>query len=379
MPFSLVARYVVFRIIPWMGICLFGAAAVFLVTQLLRTAPIFIGANFITGMQVPLLLSVPVIAFSMGPAFLIALFAVAGKMSEDDELSAIDALGLRRGKIQLALVLFAGALTLVNAGLWFYGVPSAVSRTREVAVSLLRGAAEHRLHPGQFNRPAPNLLFFAEQKKNNGVFQKAFVEWKTAEQCVEVVAEEAAFKIAENFDVTMHFTNGRTFVTFSRKDNKEDESALHISVAFKDFELTVPIRQVLSRKLGFLPEVLCVSTAALLGPPGPGISRDDWSFAFWRRAAGPAGFFMLGFFGILVAFSVSWTNRSRAAGLSIAVFLIFHLTGRFAEALFSQGALPPAVAAFLPAAVCAFFCAVFLGFNSIRRRRVTGRFFGVSE
>lgn len=361
MPFSTLSCYVLKRTVPWMGICLFGAVAIFGVTQLLRTAPVFIGAEATQIAAIFGLVSVPVITYTMGPACLIAVFAAAGKMCAQDELSALDALGISRVRAVSALVFFLLLASMANAGLWLFGVPSALGPARDLAVSAVRTATFHQLKTGQFNQPVEGFVFYAEAKEGTTSFLKPFVAWHSAGSRLEIAAERVSFDGARTSDFSMRFTNGRAFITGSRTPSKVDPIDPHqISAAFKQFDLILPLFELLNRKLDFLPPSLTVSTALLAGPPIPGMGSDEQRFALWRRIAGPIGFYFLTLFGVLVAFGLPWKHRSQAVFYGATAFIVFHLVSRWGETLLTQGNLSPPAAALLPALLTALLCGVFI-------------------
>ena len=177
--FAVFPRYVLRRLLPWTAVCWFGASVLTLTTQLLRTASVFAGAPFSDTLRISALLSVPLAAFSMAPAFLAALFITAVKMGDDGELLAADALGLRRRHVQMLLICFAFAAALLNGVLWWSAAPSAMREARQIAVAALRTAAETGLTPGRFHHPLPGVSFFAEKRSATGVFEGVFIAQQT--------------------------------------------------------------------------------------------------------------------------------------------------------------------------------------------------------
>jgi hypothetical protein len=85
----------------WMLIGLAGSVFIFVSTQMVRLAPLFVGAGGKLPKLVEMLalLAVPVCGWSLTPAFAVAVFATFARMSRDGETVALDAAGISRKRI----------------------------------------------------------------------------------------------------------------------------------------------------------------------------------------------------------------------------------------------------------------------------------------
>ena len=381
--FTTIPRYVLLRLLPWFGVCLFGATALTLTAQLLRTASVFAGAGMGAGLQTALLLSVPLTAFAAGPALLVALFITARKMDGDDELLAADALGIGRRRILALLFLFVLAVAGLVGVLWWSAAPSALSTARKKATEKLSAAVVEGITPGRFYRPFSGLTLFAERRGADGTFEKVFIERETRQARFEVAAERASIALQDTAAV-LRFAHGRLYyVAQSGAETPDDEAEADVSarqnnratVTFNTFDLKISFSEALERKLDFLPDLLCRPSSELLASPPPGISPAAWGFAWYRRAAAPVGVFFLGLLGVSAAFGAYPMSRRLGIAAAGIGFVLFHLLGRLGENWALQGRLPPSVGAFAPAILAAVLWVVWTIFVKIvllRARRPRG-------
>lgn len=344
--------YICRQTLPWLIIGLAGAAFLFLTTQLVRIAPIFAGARVTpTALgEAMALLSVPIVGWAILPAFLVALFAVAGKMSAEGELTALDALGITKRQRMVRPLCFALLLTLPVAVIWLDLAPRAERRLYAVAVDLSEKALLAQLVPGRISTPLPGLTFFSEQETHN-IHKNVFVEWTSGEgPSRQIMAEKATLlRYSRSGTLGLRFERGHLFLMESDTDT---------AVSFDTLTIPIPIGQAVLGRIDFIPKHLTVATRDLLGPPPPEIGTVVWKFTLWRRVAAPVGFIVLAVCGLLLAFGVSWQSRGAAVVAATLLFVAYHLLGRFFETLMIDGRIPPAQAAFLPIPAAVLFCAL---------------------
>ncbi|MDD5305800.1 MAG: LptF/LptG family permease [Deltaproteobacteria bacterium] len=341
--------YIGRQLLPWFALALGGAILIFLVTQLLRVAPVFAGAGAglaETGRAL-LLLAVPVLGWALTPAFAVAVFAVAGRMSADGELTALDSAGVARTAALAGPALLAIPVASLSAWIWLAAAPASHTELRALIARLGGRALAGRLEPGRFYAPAPGLALFADAREGD-VYRGVLIEdAREPGRVVRVAAEEARV----GFDVrseslVLAARRGTAFVSSGPGSRPS-------AMSFGTLEARVPVGDELAARLGFLPVEMAIPTARLLGPRSPGFTDTGWSYALWRRVAGPIGFGVLSIVSILLAFGGAWRRRGLAVAAAAALFLAYHLLGRAGESLMQAHGLLPAVAALGPAALVA--------------------------
>jgi lipopolysaccharide export LptBFGC system permease protein LptF len=341
---SRIGLYIARQMLPWAAASLACAALLFIVTQLLRIAPILLGADATAGeiaRDLSLLL-VPVSAFALSPAFAVAVFAVGGRMSEDGELAALDAAGVPRAATALGPLAVAFVFALGSAALWLVASPAACRILRDDAIRLSGRAVEGRIVPGRFAEPIPGVTVFADAVDGRRLEGVLVDDARDPARSIQIAAASAELRGGGEGALAVAFEKGDAFVAGTAGGGGP------VSIRFESLELHAPSSGAAGAIDAFLPETFARGTSALLGPPPPEVEPSEWRFALWRRIAGPLGFLALAAASTGLAFAVPWRRRGFAIGIAALLFLGFHATGRLAEQLLAEGSLGPAAAALAP-------------------------------
>jgi lipopolysaccharide export LptBFGC system permease protein LptF len=346
--------YIVRQTIPWMGASLFGAAVVFLASQLLRIAPVFAGAHAgASELAAALgLLVIPVIGWALTPAFAISVFAVAGGMSARGEITALDSAGIDRWRLIAGPCLLGILVTAASAWIWLEAAPRSQRVLRQVAIDIAGKALVAGVEPGRFVEPARGLVMFANTR-DDGTFGGVLLEDARQDgRAIQIVAKEATVTFQPgDRSLELEFHDGHAFV-------ENGLGAPPAALGFKVLEVNVSVLDELGERLGFLPWVMSVSTERLLGDPPKGVSTSRWSYALWRRIGGPVGFMAMALVTMYLAFRGQWRRRGMAVGVAAAIFLGYHVAGRLGENLLDAGIIGAPAAALAPAATVILFISI---------------------
>lgn len=346
----IVSRYVIVQSLPWFVLALFGSVLVFIVTQVVRIAPLFMGHG--AGITQPLralaLLVVPVVGWALTPALSIALFAVGGRMARDGELTLLDAAGFSRARLLTGPLGLCLVLSALGAWIWLDAAPRSQQVLRPLAVTLAEDSLFGQIVPGHFHRDLPGVTFFAEASLPDGGFGGVFLETTPQNGSrVQAVAKTArASRPPGQSATTLRLDHGTAFFY-----PDEDPGGNPVSLSFDHLHLRLTLTDAIEGRLEFLPRSQAVQSSRLLGPPPPGISSLEWELTLWRRIAAPIGALLLSALAALLAFTIRWPGQGLAVGLAALLFLAFHVLGRLSETLLYSGHLPAIMAALLPAAV----------------------------
>jgi lipopolysaccharide export LptBFGC system permease protein LptF len=350
---SIIGRYIVRQTVPWLLIGLFGVSFLFLSTQLIRITPVFAGVplDFSTVSEVVFLLLIPVVGWALSPAFLIALFAVAGSMSANGELDGMDALSIPRSTRLGVTLGFIAALSLPCAWIWLDSAPRAQQRLFVIATALAEESLMGRMVAQQVSEPFPGLTFYAEQMGEGHCYNTVFVEWNGGRGSIhQVVAERAVIsRRPSGGALSIVFEKGDLFIISPGNESVAGGPVLpNTAISFDRFNISVPVDAAAAGRIDFFPMHLSFSTKRLMGAPPPDMDIRTWRYTLWRRIAGPIGFLVLSICGVFLAFGTSWRSRGRAALAATLLFLVYHLSGRGGETLMAAGIVPPEIAAMLP-------------------------------
>lgn len=347
-------RYLAPQLAGWIALATVGAVALFVVSQVVRVAPLFTGADGRVAAAALGWLLIPVLGWALAPALLVAIFAVFGRMEADGELTAIDAAGIPRWRLAAAPLALAALLAGVLGWVSLWGGPACQRALRAAAFELAGESLVGRLQPGVFHAPAPGITAYSrriaegaspDDRGRSLLMEGVFVEdARDTERPLLLLARRASM----SFDpaagmVELCMLEGTAF--------QELAGGGAAAIEFDELTLRVDVLGELTERLGFIPYQLAAPTRRLLEPPPAGVTPAEWSFAFWRRLAAPIGLLVLAAAGLVIVFSSRL--RGRTAGLAMAAGLFFglHLAGRLGEVLALEGAIPAWLAALGPCAI----------------------------
>ena len=341
-----IALYVARQMLPWFVASLAAAALLFLVTQLLRIAPLFLGAEA-SAAEVAKdlsLLLVPVLGWALAPAFAIAVFAVGGRMSADGELVALDAAGVRRVGAAVGPFAVAVAVSMVCAAIWLAAAPAACRALRVDAARLAGRAIAGRISARSFAEPVAGVTVYADAIRGTRLEGVLVEDARDPARPIQIVAAAAELRTAKGDAVSLAFERGDAFLAGG------GTGGAPVSIRFDSLELHAPVGNAPGTLDAFLPRTMAARTTALLEPAPRGVDLGAWRFALWRRVAAPVGLLALACASAVLAFVIPWRRRGFAIGCAAFLFLAFHASGRLGEALLATDALGPVASAFAPTA-----------------------------
>jgi lipopolysaccharide export LptBFGC system permease protein LptF len=352
----------------WMLIGLAGSVFIFVSTQMVRLAPLFVGAGGKPLQLVEMLglLAVPVCGWSLTPAFAVAVFATFARMSRDGETVALDAAGISRTRIASGPLAVILAIALLSTWIWLDAGPRSLRALQLRAAAMLKDNAVTQIRAGQFAHPAPGTTFYADARVDDRTFRGVFFESRFENgRTVQAAAKEARLTTAKGRPaVEVRLKQGTAFI----QSGKETTEALgDTALTFETLNLVIPLEEVLRDRLDFLPSTLAVKTEELLKPPTPTMSKPEWRYALWRRVAGPVGTLVFSLLALLLAAGARWRSRGAAVALGGTIFLVYHLVGRFGEGLLGSGHLSAPAAALLPA-MLVWVVLLMAAFSSLKQR-----------
>ncbi len=341
-----IAFHIGLRCLVWFVMALTLVAGLFVVTQLLRVAPLLAGAGvgLLELLHFSLETAIPVTAWAATPAFVAAVVITFAQMDADGESVALEAVGLGRlartgGPLVLVLPV---AVFVAGAALW--AGPQAARSARLEAVDFASRALEQRIRPGRVTELAEGVSIYVESRKD-GLLSGLWIDDRRSVAGLQLAAKEARLGMRGG-RLELFMERGTVIMPAADGGNPA-------AVAFETLTSSFDLRAVLDEQLSFLPEELTASTARLLGPPPKGVSAAEWGFALWRRVGQVVGFVVLCFFALDLSTRPFFSRRALNIAVVAAAFTAFHLVGRAAETALAAGGLGAEAAALLPSAVIA--------------------------
>lgn len=154
-------REIVAPFFAWAGLLF----VLFFVMAFLRGTDFLLGSAVTAGdfARFTLSLSPQFVVQAMPIALLLAILLGLGRLSEDRELVAMQALGIRPSAFFLAPLMLGVLLSLVMLGLAFTLQPWGMSSLRSVAQDIIRRNLVSDIRSGTFHEEVPGLTLYAEK------------------------------------------------------------------------------------------------------------------------------------------------------------------------------------------------------------------------
>lgn len=312
------------------------------------------GANGFQLLTAFALVLVPIITWSLTPAFAVAVFATSGRMGADGELIAASASGMGRSTLYVGPAILAFILFLISSWLWLAAAPRAHELLHREVSKMAGNALMGKLRENVFSEPVKGIVFFGEKRISPREFQGVLIEdARDKNRQMHYIAEKISFDYHhETQMISLKIKNGTAFVIPTTSPGPP------VAIQFGELALTLDADKELTRRLDFLPSTLSYSTSRLMGKPPENVQQKDWDYALWRRIAGPIGLLAFSFLSIFVAFGSISNHIGHAAFRGAVLFLLYHLVARWGETLVDSDVLGPKWGAILPSAITGAFLGI---------------------
>ncbi len=346
------ALSVVGEIALYAGLGFLGFVVILITQNLAQRLPALVAVGLSWGDVFALLRSLlpMVAAYSVPVGFLFGVLAAVARISVDSELTALRACGLGIGAL-LGPALLLGALTSsLTALLMVHGEPAA---RREMRTLLTQVASRGGLlEPGRFRAIGPRVMYVQSRDRENRLQRILVADRSDPNRPFLVFAEHGQFTF-DPATMTIRLELERGDIHF-----ESDDPESHQRIAFERFDYALDAAALFDDARGNRPREMrfeqLSDTVELAdeGPLAPEVSggRDANQFRaqYHRRLALP--FAPLLFAVVGVALGVRRARAARSWGVLVCVALttVYYTLLTFGEDLAESGALPAAVALWIP-------------------------------
>lgn len=350
---NLLTRYVLRELLVPLVVWVSLLFLLLFVMQFLRGTDVLLGSA-ITGMDLLRLigyLAPHFIVMALPIGLLLAILLGLGRLAEDRELTAMQALGI--GPLQLVVApivlgaLLGGAMMVLAYTAEPWGLASVRSLVNEVIKKNLVGDVKS----GVFYEDLTQLTLYAEEvNAEKKVWTHVLLhDGRDPESPLLVLARSGRVNAAgEDEALKLELTDGWVH-------RAQDNGPEYATVAFEEGVLSVGVGESLSRKNRFRSpkEELTPFELRETAIEAEKVGEDarSWWVAYWTRvsqALTPLAFAVV---GAPLAMRRRESGRARGFLFTILAYIAFFVLSRLFENMGQQGRLPIIVSAFLPAAL----------------------------
>ncbi|MBN2527030.1 MAG: LptF/LptG family permease [Deltaproteobacteria bacterium] len=317
-----------------------GVSLIFIVTQLVRLAPLLSGVTVNRDVLLIVLWAlVPLWVWSLTPGFMLALFMQTGAMAQNGEFTAIYSTGISPRRAMRWPLILGIVLFILHVPVSLVIAPMAQQRIANSLKSLLAEAIPKALESGTFSYPVEGLVFFADGRMGRGHFAGVYLEFQQGLQRRVLVSESAQIDVLVQDEVLrFDMFNGELF----------DISNPLVTLSFEQLTVRLPVHSAVQSSMGLFHSFTAVSTGGLYQSVHSGTASPGETFVFFDRLLSAPVFLLTIIMSAFLAFSVPWKHRYVAAVIAVFIFFMLYFAARVAQVSMASGMMGPIVAAGLP-------------------------------
>jgi lipopolysaccharide export system permease protein len=288
-------------------------------------------------------------AYAVPMGFLFGVLAAAGRMSADAEVTAMRACGLGLGALLGPVLLVAAAVSALTALLMLHYEPLARRELRAVFREVAsRGGI---LEPGEFKSLGDRVIFVQSRDIDNQLGGILISDHRDPQRPFLVFAESGRFVFdADQLAIRLELANGDVHI-------ETRGSGRHQRIAFQHLDYTIDASSLLDRSRNVRPrEMNLAELSASIAraeqdpqpPDVPARDPNEYRTQLHRRIALPFAPILFAALGVPLGLGRPRAARSWGVLVCTALVVVYYTLLTFSEFLGSSGALPPALALWIP-------------------------------
>ncbi len=294
-------------------------------------------------------------------ACLIATISAFNRMSFDNEVIALRAAGVGFWRINIPVVVFAGAVFALTMMLAQWGQPWANVSLKTLALSVIEEEMTLGVDSGVFNEPLPGLMVYVPNSEQSTVDNKGvFIsdQRDPAKPLIIVAQHFQMLKQNQRRQIGIRLFEGAIHQI------PKDASAFHrVTFGTYDFWMPSPFQSAKAKAKRSSHEELLEKLEASGGKDSGTLRR---LVEYHKDTAFPVSTFVLGLLGVPVGIVSKRSGRAGGFAIGVLVIIGFYMLNVLGEFLVTTGGVAPIVGAWLPNVLLAVLAAWM--FNQARKQ-----------
>ena len=346
-------RYFLLELLRPLGVSLSFLFALLLVMQLLRGSEVLLGsaASLLDFGRLLVSLAPHFLVMALPISFLLGLLLGLGRMGEDNELTALQAMGLSPRRLLTTPVALGVGVSVAMLGLAAGPEPRGLSAVKRVVNEIIKRNVVGDVKAGVFYEDLPNLTIYAEEvEPQKGRWTHVLLQDDRPGVAPLLVVAESGFVDAQTPGeaLTLGLREGQVH----RADATAAQTGGYSVIDFGKGEISVGVEQSIWRKNRFRSPKEELTPVELWQAGREqqlqgGDPRPFWAQFHVRlgQALSPIAFALL---GVPLALSRRGMARGRGYVVAIVGYVAYYVLYRAMENLGAQGVVPLAIAGQFP-------------------------------
>ena len=282
--------------------------------------------------------------FSIPLSFLVAALITLGRLSADNEITAMRAVGMGTAALLRPLLAAGAVLSLACLAVGIHGIPTAAAAARGLAQAMLRQSATAGLQAGVFDDRFPDLVFYAEEVAPHGTHLEGILvaDYRTTPPETILAAAGSLAADPEGSAVRMTLRQGSIH-------QADPSRGVYRLIRFDTYTLSLD-QAVSTQGRPEATEMTLQQLRTMVRNSPPSRARQ-LAVHYHERFALPLACMVFALFAIPFGTGLRRSGKVAGFGWGLLILFLYYLLLAAGRNLGAQGVLPPPAAAWLPNAV----------------------------
>jgi lipopolysaccharide export system permease protein len=281
-------------------------------------------------------------------AMLLAILVAFGRLSADSEITALRSSGVSLYQLVPPVATFVVIVTILTAGLAWYGRPWGNRALRTAMWDIARSRATAGLKPQIFNDDFPGLIIYAEQiDATADQLERVMIADDRDPQQQNTVFARAGYMISDvdRETVTLRLLDGTIHTT-------DTAAQASYQTAFRSYDVNLDLRATLADVHARMddPKELTIGQlrAAIAAKAAEGKAATGELVEYYRKFSIPFACIVFGLIAMPLGTQSNRAVRSRGFAVSLVVIFTYYVLLSTGQGFAEQGRVPPIVGLWLP-------------------------------
>ncbi len=293
-------------------------------------------------------------------ALLLAILVAFGRLSSDSEIVALRAAGISLYRLLIPVGAFAVVIAGLTLGLSMYARPWGNTLLRTGLYEIIRTRAVAGIKPKIFNDEFNGLVIYVDHiQPATDVLEGILIsDTRDASLHNTVYAETGRlFSDADRHTLTLRLENGGIY-------NAGNDGHDYQDTRFATYDITLDLDTALAQLRNRSKDASEMTLPELHSAIAAKAARNDGAFVerveVQRKFSIPFACLVFAALGVPLGIQPSRSVHSRGFSMSLVLIFVYYLLLTFGQNLGERGALPAALAVWLPNAVLSVVAATLL-------------------
>ncbi|MCK5708542.1 MAG: LptF/LptG family permease [Candidatus Aureabacteria bacterium] len=346
---KIIHKYIIKETIYPLFLSVFVVTFVLLLVRILRVADMVINKGVSASVVFNILwnMSLYLSQFTIPVAFIVAVLLALGRLSSENEILALRALGVSLYRIALPILIFSFLLSLMLLYMQDKVFPKIKNRTENIFYKISRESKKFALEEKEFIEGLGEYVFYIREIQDDKIKDIIVYEPVGNNTARVITAKQGTYEMIEEANS----------IFFNLKDGifdepKSPESKDFYKIKFDDYKVEIPLRDLskgqLSKSLSEMSFKELLKKAEIIKKSKTDIDVRPIYNEYYKRITFSFSAFVLTLLAVPLSISIHRSERSVNFAMALGLVVLYYVLLAAGEAATLKGVLIPIVMTSLP-------------------------------